>query len=216
MILREEVKLTGAGRTDTGVHAREYYAHFDLQKELSPEEREKFRYNLNGFLPPDIVIFDVLPVADTAHARFSAVARTYQYFITLKKDPFLRNYAWHQYGNYDLELMNRGAEMLKRTVDFTSFSKVDTDTKTNNCKVTEAFWKQEGDLLVFTITADRFLRNMVRAVVGTLIEIGRGKLDLDGLQRIIDGKDRSLAGESVPACGLHLVKIGYPEKIFLL
>lgn len=215
LILKEEVKLTGCGRTDAGVHAREFYAHFDFSKTLDSKVRKKLVFNLNGYLPQDIAISALLPVQVSANARYSAISRTYQYIITTVKDPFLQGYAYYIFGDLDPELMNRGARFLLNTHDFTSFSKVNTQTKTNLCRITEVHWDRVGDQLIFTIKANRFLRNMVRAIVGTLIELGRGKIDMKDLQRIIDGKDRSLAGDSVPACGLYLVKVEYPEEIFI-
>jgi len=215
VILREPVEVTGAGRTDTGVHAREFYAHFDHPAELSISERSELIYHLNGYLPDAISIQEILPVRGDAHARFSARSRTYQYFITQKKDPFQQSFSWYYPGKLDVELMNRGAEILKNNLDFTSFAKLPKETKTNICHLEYAKWEEKEHLLIFTITADRFLRNMVRAIVGTLVELGRGKIDLEDLDRIILSKDRRAAGYSVPANGLFLVSINYPEEIFL-
>jgi tRNA pseudouridine38-40 synthase len=215
LISGEPVELTGAGRTDAGVHAWDYYAHFDLEKNLGESERKKFVFQLNGFLPHDIVIYDILPVKPDANARFSAVSRTYKYIISKKKNPFLREYSFYYYGKLDVGLMNQGACILTETEDFTSFSKVDTDTKTNLCNVTHAEWTAEGDELIFTISANRFLRNMVRAIVGTLLELGRGRINLDDFRRIIESKNRSAAGGSVPARGLYLVDIEYPGDVFM-
>lgn len=215
VILREPVKVTGAGRTDAGVHASEFYAHFDHPAELSVSGRRELVYHLNGYLPDAISIREILPVKEDAHARFSARSRTYQYFITRKKDPFQQSFSWYYPGKLDTGLMNIGAEILKNNLDFTSFAKLPKETKTNICHVEYAKWEEKEDLLVFTITADRFLRNMVRAVVGTLIELGRGKISLEDIDRIILSKDRRKAGYSVPANGLFLVSINYPEEIFL-
>jgi tRNA pseudouridine38-40 synthase len=215
LILRELADVTGAGRTDAGVHAREYFAHFEIGRKLTKKEREKTLFQLNGFLPQDIAIYDLMPVRPDAHARFSATSRTYEYHITLHKDPFRREYTYHLYGDLDLRLMNRGARILLETDDFTSFSKVDTDAKTNLCKVTEAHWQRKGDELIFTISANRFLRNMVRAIVGTLLELGRHRIDLEGFKRIIESKNRSNAGGSVPARGLYLTRVVYPGEIFI-
>ncbi len=215
VILRKPVEVTGAGRTDTGVHAREFYAHFDHAAELSISERSELIYHLNGYLPDAISIREILPVKEDANARFSARSRTYQYFITKKKDPFRQAFSWYYPGKLDVEMMNRGAEILKNNLDFTSFAKLPKETKTNICHVEYAKWEEKDHLLVFTITADRFLRNMVRAVVGTLIELGREKIGMEDIDRIILSNDRSAAGYSVPANGLFLVAINYPEEIFL-
>jgi len=210
LLLREEISLTGCGRTDAGVHAREFFAHMDLSGSLVSEETKELVFKLNRFLDPDIVIFRIFPVKPLIHARFSAGSRTYRYYITRDKDPFLVNYSYHIYGPLNVPLMNEGAAFLLSVSDFTSFSKVDTDTRTNICRVTEAVWTESGHKLVFTIRADRFLRNMVRAIVGTLLELGREKISFAEFQMIIAGKNRSDAGDSVPACGLFLEKVEYP------
>jgi tRNA pseudouridine38-40 synthase len=215
MILRLPVKLTGAGRTDAGVHAREYYAHFDLPGSLSVAERKKLVFKLNSFLPDDLAIYEIIPVLAHAHARFTANSRTYTYHINTIKDPFLAGYSFFLFGHMDLDRMNAGADVLLATSDFTSFTKADSDTKTNICKVTFAKWEKQGSILIFTITADRFLRNMVRAVAGTLLDLGKGRITMDDYRIIIISKNRSDAGESVPACGLFLEKISYPEETFL-
>ncbi len=214
MMMRLPLKLTGAGRTDAGVHARQFFAHVDIPVPLSTETRQKLVYKLNGFLPPQVAVFDIIPVKADAHARFSAISRTYRYYISTVKDPFSVNHFWHYTGKLDLDLMNEGARILPEIMDFTSFSKVDTDTNTNICKVTMAGWEQNRNSLVFTITADRFLRNMVRAIVGTLLELGRHKITIPGFRQIIACNDRSEAGDSVPAQGLFLEKIVYPEEIW--
>lgn len=215
LILGEPVTLTGAGRTDAGVHAREYYAHFDLAEELDPQKRKKLIHKLNRFLPTDIVIFEILPVRPDANARYAATLRTYSYYFHTFKDPFNEKYSQFLYGKFDLNLMNSGAGLLLSVSDFTSFSKVGTDTKTNICNVSFAEWVCEENRLIFTVSADRFLRNMVRAIVGTLMDLGKGKITLHELEQIIRQKNRCDAGESVPAKGLFLEKIDYPEKIFL-
>ena len=175
------------------------------------------RGKLNGILPQDIAVHRIVPVKADAHARFDATTRTYKYYVTLNKSAFNRNYSWFLPNEPDFEMMNRAAEILMKTVDFTSFSKLHTDTRTNDCHVTEAEWEMLPDgRWVFTITADRFLRNMVRAIVGTLMEVGRGRLTIDGFQRIIDSKDRCSAGDSAPAQGLFLYKIVYPDNLFVL
>lgn len=210
LILREPVKLTGCGRTDAGVHAQEFFAHFEFLKQLDPAECQKLVYQLNGYLGSDVVIYDLFQVNPRDHARFSASARTYHYRITRKKDPFRVNFTYYYTGKLDVALMNRGAEFLLTISDFTSFSKVNTDTKTNICRVVYAAWEERGDELVFVIRADRFLRNMVRAVVGTLMSLGSGKITFDEFRQIVANKNRSDAGESVPASGLFLVSVDYP------
>ena len=213
MIVREEVMLTGCGRTDTGVHAHEYFAHMDLSQELNKIQRDKLVFKLNIYLGDDIAIQAIFLVRQNAHARFSAVRRTYKYFITRVKNPFLRNYSHYIYGPIDIDQMNRGADLIMQFSDFTSFTKVDSDSKTRICHINEAGWENDGDLLVFTISADRFLRNMVRAIVGTLLDLGAGKMSLRDLKLVIEAKNRSDAGESVPAGGLFLEHIEYPGDI---
>jgi tRNA pseudouridine38-40 synthase len=216
MMLRSPVLLTGAGRTDTGVHAEEYFAHFDLDCMLTDVDRDKLVFRLNGYLGGEIVLFEILPVKGRSHARFSATSRTYRYCVSRVPDPFRRNFTHYIYGPLDHALMNRGAALVMGYDDFTSFSKVDTDTKTNICRISHARWEMEGNELVFTITADRFLRNMVRAIAGTLLDLGAGKISLDDVKMIIESKNRSNAGDSVPARGLTLHRIVYPEEIFLV
>jgi tRNA pseudouridine38-40 synthase len=215
MMLRSPVALTGAGRTDTGVHADEFFAHFDFGQQLKVNECEKLVFRLNGFLGGEIALYRIFPVKKDAHARFSAISRTYCYCVARVPDPFRRNFTYFIYGDIDVELMNQGAALVMGYEDFTSFSKVDTDTITNNCRITHAHWETEGTELVFTITADRFLRNMVRAIVGTLLQLGTGKITLEELKAIIESKNRSNAGDSVPGKGLMLHRIVYPEKIFV-
>lgn len=205
--------VVGAGRTDTGVHAREFYAHFDYDFILKGKELEKKTYKLNGFLPRDIMVNDIFEVRGDLHSRFDAVSRTYEYIINQVKDPFLNDFSWYVSGQLDVDLMNEGAQILLEYTDFTSFSKLHSQVKTNNCQLMEARWENRGHLLVFTIKADRFLRNMVRAIVGTLVDLGRGKITLEELRGIIDAKDRSEAGLSVPALGLYLVNIEYAEEL---
>lgn len=213
LMLRIPVRLTGAGRTDTGVHASEFYAHFDSPVPLVPRKPENLVHKLNSYLNGDIAVYEIFPVKPDFHARFSALSRTYKYFTSSRKDPFREGLVMPMPGLLDVAQMNLGAERIMNTRDFTSFSKVDTDTKTNLCRVTHARWEWEGRELVFTISADRFLRNMVRAIVGTLLKIGRGKLSLEALDEIIASLDRSKAGMSAPACGLHLTGIKYPEDL---
>lgn len=205
-LLRQPMEVVGAGRTDTGVHARKMVAHFDYG-EL---DCSQLVYKLNKILPRDIAVQKVELVADDMHARFSAKSRTYNYFVHLSKDPFRRAYSWQVYGEPDFDLMNRAAEVLMEYRDFTSFSKLNTDTKTNDCTITEAHWDRVGDgQWCFTISANRFLRNMVRAIVGTLLEVGRGRMTIEQLRQVIEAKDRCRAGDSVPGNALFLVEVEY-------
>jgi len=215
VVLSETIKLTGCGRTDTGVHAKDFYAHFDCAQEDLTSNENKWLYKFNAVLPADIVIHKIIKVDSEANARFDAVSRTYNYIITKTKNPFLINTAYWNHTAFDIEKMNAAAASLFEYLDFSSFSKSKTKTLTNNCKIKEAYWKQEGDLLIFTITADRFLRNMVRAIVGTLLEVGVNKITVDEFKQIIESKNRSNAGASVPACGLFLTKVEYPETVLI-
>lgn len=206
-LMRNPMEVVGAGRTDTGVHARKMIAHFDHDEVL---DCPQLVYKLNKLLPRDIAVQHVEPVADDMHARFSAKSRTYHYYVHLDKNPFLRSYSWQVYGNPDFELMNRAARVLMEYKDFTSFSKVNTDAKTNDCTITEARWDRVGeDQWRFTVTANRFLRNMVRAIVGTLMEVGRGRMTIEQLRSVIEAKDRCRAGDSVPGNALFLVEVLY-------
>ncbi|MBC8316027.1 MAG: tRNA pseudouridine(38-40) synthase TruA [Bacteroidetes bacterium] len=211
MMLRETVSATGCGRTDSGVHAKEFFAHFEIDQEISVKACKDLVFRLNNYLDVDLVIYNIFHVKPRIHARFSAQARTYQYVITRIKNPFISRYSHFHYGPVDLELMNKGAEFLLSESDFTSFSKVHTETKTNICRVTYAKWEEDGDNLVFTIRADRFLRNMVRAIVGTLLDLGMKKITFDDFRTIIASKNRCDAGESVPAYGLFLIRVDYPD-----
>jgi tRNA pseudouridine38-40 synthase len=196
----------GAGRTDTGVHAKEMFAHFDYTPTL---EIESTLHKLNSYLPKDIAIYDIIPVHQDAHARFDAKKRTYQYHISSVKDVFSQEECWYYHQNLEVELMNQAAKILLSHTDFQCFSKVNTDVNTFNCTIYEAYWKQENNQLIFTISADRFLRNMVRAIVGTLVNVGLHKITLADFNSIIENKNRSEAGFSVPAQGLFLTKIEY-------
>lgn len=212
-ILREKIEITGAGRTDTGVHASYFMAHFNsILANLDVDDQ--LVYKLNGILPKDIAVCKLFRVNAEAHARFDATSRTYHYFIHLQKDPFLLESSWYYPFSVDLDLMNKAATLLLNYKDFTSFSKLHTDVKTNNCAISEAFWTQDDYKLKFTITADRFLRNMVRAIVGTLMDVGKGKITIKEFTQIIENKNRSGAGLSVPAQGLFLTNITYPDRIF--
>ena len=211
LLLRTPVKITGAGRTDTGVHARQMFAHFDTEKPINPLD---LTYKLNSFLPADIAIYKIHPVKDEAHARFDAVARSYQYFINRHKNPFLTEISWYLTKDLDVDLMNQAAKILIQYKDFKSFSKTHTDVKTYLCNVQQAEWQIVDNQLIFNITANRFLRNMVRAIVGTLVNVGLHKISLDELIQIIESSNRSKAGFSVPAKGLFLTEIIYPLQIF--
>lgn len=207
-VLRSPVHIVGAGRTDTGVNARVMYAHFDVDTPLL--DRGRLLASLNRLVGHDIAVHRIFPVADTAHARFDAISRTYRYFVTFRKTPFFYPFSWFCPNGLDLEKMNEAAAVLIGTADFTSFAKLHSDAKTNICNVTEAVWTMEGDdTAVFTITADRFLRNMVRAVVGTLVDVGRGKMTVDEFRDIIKRKDRCAAGESMPGEALFLWDVKY-------
>jgi tRNA pseudouridine38-40 synthase len=210
-VLKEKIALTGAGRTDTGVHASFFVAHFDAANQ--DLDSDKIIYNLNSMLPADIAVQSIYKVRADANARFDALYRTYKYYLSKRKDPFTRFYAEKESRSPDLAKMNEVAALLMRYEDFTSFSRLGTDVKTNNCKIFEAQWTDEGKKLVFNIKADRFLRNMVRAIVGTLLEVGFGKLTVKEFCRIIEMKDRRAAGASVPAKGLLLSDIGYPDDL---
>jgi len=213
MLLRSECYCVGCGRTDTGVHASCFMVHFDTDAVF---DYEALCYKLNQVLPRSVAVYKIYPVHYQAHSRFSALSRSYKYTIMSRKNPFLWDTAWLYQNELDIEKMNEAALILFRYEDFTSFSKLHTDTKTNNCSIYEAEWQRKGDSLVFSISADRFLRNMVRAVVGTLLEVGRGKMTLEEFEDVIKAKDRSSAGFSVPAQGLSLVNVSYPEWIYEL
>jgi tRNA pseudouridine38-40 synthase len=224
--LRESIEITGAGRTDTGVHAAYYVAHFDTTAEIA--DGEDFLYHLNSMLPPDIALKSVTRVADDAHARFDAVEREYTYYILPCKNPFRADTAWRYTVPLDVDAMNRAAEWLIKYDDFTSFAKLNSNNKTNICHITLASWEcDEGrwfpscggvarsagvvycEELVFKIRADRFLRNMVRAIVGTLVDVGRSKIGPERFREIIEARDLSLASGGAPAHGLFLTDIKY-------
>lgn len=214
LVLAEEIRVTGCGRTDTGVHARVYYAHFDTGRSGLAED-PGFLFRINGKLPADISVHEIRAVIPDAHARFTAVSRTYNYYILRRKDVFQREFAHFVYGELNTDAMQKASNILTEYTDFTSFSKVDTDVRTNDCRITEASWEITETRLVFTISADRFLRNMVRAIVGTLLDVGFGKISPEEVQRIIDSKNRSNAGASAPAKGLFLTDVVYPPEIFI-
>ena len=208
ILVNKPVETVGAGRTDSGVHAKYFVAHFDIDKELI--NLPKLIYKLNNFLHEDIFVMGIHPVSNNAHARYSALSRTYKYYISTQKDVFRKDLSWLLFSNLEIEALNAGASEILKYSDFTSFSKLHSDVKTNTCKIHFSQWTQEKHMLIYTITADRFLRNMVRSIVGTLIRIGKGKLSIDDFKDIINSKDRSKAGESAPAQGLFLHDIKYP------
>lgn len=206
---RQEVVSLGCGRTDAGVHATQFYAHFDLT-DISPKQVAHAVKGINALLPYSIAIHRVFEVANDAHARFDATARQYKYYLHFNKDPFKLDRSWLYKGKLDLDKMNLAAQVLLKHNDFSCFSKSNTQTFTNNCKIAFAKVEAQQDGLVFTIKADRFLRNMVRAIMGTLVMVGRGDIEVQDVEEIIASKNRSKAGQSVPACGLYLVAIEYP------
>ena len=209
-ILRTKIKLMGAGRTDAGVHAKQLFAHFDYQKINSVDD---LIFKLNSFLANDISVQNLFQVNDDVHARFSALEREYQYIVSLEKNPFTKDFSYQIYHKPNIDLMNQAANELLKYKDFQCFSRSNSDVKTYYCDVKIASWKSLGNQLVFTIKADRFLRNMVRAIVGTLLDVGFEKTSLSEFQEIIKSKDRSKAGTSAPAKGLFLNKVIYPEQI---
>lgn len=231
-VLRQPIETLGCGRTDSGVHAKQLFAHFDaaqqpivhgsliIDESLSVEQEKKpstMNYEpstllrgINALLPFDISAKRLIPVHPDAHARFDATSRSYEYHAHFEKDPFRHNFSWQLRDRPDVELMNQAAKIIMEYTDFSCFSKSNTQVKTNNCKITRAEWVWDGDGIIFHITADRFLRNMVRAIVGTLMMVGRKEIAPEGVRQIIDSKNRSNAGTSVPACGLYLTAIKYP------
>ena len=211
LLLQKPIEVVGAGRTDAGVHARQLFAHFDVEEKLV---REEMIFKLNSVLPIDIAVKGLFEVEKEAHARFDALSRSYEYHIVKSKDPFSYGAAYWVKRELDLESMDRAAALLLEHTNFKSFSRSRTDVHTYNCKIESAYWEQKKEGLVFHIKADRFLRNMVRAVVGTLLEVGLGKMKAEAIHGIIESESRSEAGTSVPAHGLYLTKIEYPKKIF--
>lgn len=209
-ILKTDIELVGAGRTDSGVHAKQMFAHFDFDQEI---DIPYLSHKLNSFLPKDIAILNIHKVHDEAHARFDATKRTYEYHIHTKKDAFESDDSWYNQNELNIDKMNDACKILFNYIDFECFSKVHTDVNTFNCKIFEANWKQNDNRFVFTISADRFLRNMVRAIVGTMVNIGLEKVSLPDFIQIIESKDRSKAGFSVPAHGLYLTKVEYPYLV---
>lgn len=210
-LLYQNIETVGCGRTDTGVHATNYYAHFDA-KEIN--DIPQLIYKLNKFLSKDIAVYKIFKVKKNANARFDAINRTYNYYITKRKDPFLTDSAYYYYGNLDVEMMNKAAEILLTYNDFEAFSKSNTQVNNYICYISYAKWTENNDILNFEITANRFLRNMVRAIVGTMLEVGKGNMNLEEFKHVIESKNRSKAGFSVPAHALFLSNINYPHFIF--
>jgi tRNA pseudouridine38-40 synthase len=206
-ILREPIETLGCGRTDTGVHAKQFFAHFDTESEVA--DKTGFLRSLNALLPHDIAVSDIFAVAPDAHARFDATLRSYEYHIHFNKDPFKHGYSWLLRDEPDLDLMNEAANIIMGYIDFSCFSKSNTQVKTNNCKISKAEWVKTDSGIAFHISADRFLRNMVRAIVGTLIQVGKKEIEPADVHAIIRSKNRSKAGTSVPACGLYLTEVVY-------
>ena len=203
---KKDIEIMGAGRTDSGVHASQMFAHFDFENEI---DSQTILHKLNSFLRKDIAVSNIILVDENAHARFDATQRTYEYKINSSKNVFLDELSWYYNKELNVNAMNESAELLLKFIDFQCFSKVHTDVNTFNCNISQAFWKTENDQLIFTISADRFLRNMVRSIVGTLVYVGLGKISKADFQAIIESKDRKKAGFSVPAHGLYLTKIKY-------
>ena len=214
LILGEKITATGAGRTDAGVHAAMFCIHFDsLKNDIDLDNKLIFR--LNEFLPTDIAVKSIRKVIPEANARFSAISRTYKYYILKIKNPFRQLWSWHINYPLNVPLMNTACSILKEYSDFTSFSKLHSDAKTNICKISSAEWIEDDNEIVFSIIANRFLRNMVRAIAGTMVDLGAGKINIEDFKRIIEEKDRCKAGKSAPAKGLFLSDINYPDDIFL-
>lgn len=216
MLLRNKTAVTGAGRTDTGVHARNFYAHFDHPASLDNSELQDLSYRMNRILPPSVVVFEIFPVAGEIHARFSAVSRTYRYYISRRKNPFLTDFSWRYEGGLDTDAMKHIASLLPGYTEFDCFAKKGSNPGSTVCHISESFFIEEPGLLIYHIRANRFLRNMVRAITGTLVEVGKGNMDEAAFRSLLDGGTRSDAGESVPPQGLFLEDIEYPEGYRLI
>ena len=212
ILFRKPLSIVGAGRTDAGVHAHQLFAHVDIDDHIDKD----LTFRLNKLLPKEIAVRNIIPVTQDAHARFDAVSRSYRYNLTTQKNPFLQKRSYHFAKPIDVELMNQAAKILIDHKDFKCFSKSKTDVKTYICDIQHAHWQQDGCELVFFIQANRFLRNMVRAIVGTLIEVGLRKISISDFEAILASRDRSQAGYSVPAHGLYLEKVSYPKHIFAI
>lgn len=212
-LLGSEINIVGAGRTDTGVHASHFVAHFDSSLKIA--NPGQFLFKINRFGLKGIRIDKIQEVHNDLHARFDAVSRTYHYLVSETISPFMADFSWYQYRKLDIAAMNDASAILKTYDDFTSFARLHTDTRTNNCRIIDAGWKDTGEILVFRITADRFLRNMVRAIVGTMADLGAGKIGIDDFKSIIESKDRSNAGQSAPPEGLFLSHVEYRKEDFI-
>lgn len=210
ILLKKRIELTGSSRTDAGVHAYQNYFHFDIENELS----SKLLYNLNAILPADIAVKSILKAEDHAHCRFDAISREYKYFIYKKKDPFLTDKAFYFPYTLDIEVMKMASGVIREYSDFTSFSKKNTQVKTFECEIKESKWLMEGDCLIYNVVANRFLRGMVRAMTATMLKLGRGKLDMKDFRGIIEAKDSTRANFAVPAHGLFLINVTYPDRYF--
>jgi tRNA pseudouridine38-40 synthase len=213
LLLKQEISVLGCGRTDAGVHASQFFFHFDLEEKI---DKRKLKFKLNSFLPKDIAIFQVIRVQEDAHARFTAISRSYQYRISLVKNVFETDLSLQMpQSHLDVDSMNKAALLLMDYIDFKCFSKSKTDVKTFDCLISEAYWHKEGDQLTFHISANRFLRNMVRAIVGTLLEVGKNRMSIHEFKDVIESRDRTKAGASAKAKGLYLTKVSYPKEIFI-
>jgi len=216
MLLKEKIEVVGCGRTDTGVNARNFIAHFNSHCPDLISNKKHWIYKFNTVLPSSVSVNDIRKVKEDAHARYTAEQRTYYYFLHQKKNPFIENFSWYVYGQLDFELMNKAAAELLNYEDFSSFSKSNTQVKTNICKISKAVWQKCGeDQWRFTISADRFLRGMVRAIAGTLVQVGKERISISDFKKIIEAKDRKVAGENAPAHALFLTGIKYPKEIFI-
>ena len=213
-MLGEDIQVTGAGRTDTGVHAKEYYAHFNSLKNNLHLDLQ-FLFRLNSFLPQDIAVSEIIKTTEDAHARFDAISRTYNYFITKIKDPFLQKYFHFVYGSLNIDSMNNAAGMIRNYNDFTSFSKIHANNKNSICKISECEWIEKENQLIFKITSDRFLRGMVRLITGTMIQVGLNKMTLSRFKDILESQSHGSTSFSMPPCGLFLTEIKYPDQIFI-
>ena len=208
-LLGDKIQVMGAGRTDAGVHAIQMFAHFDSEVFF---DEKNLKIRLNRFLPFDIVVHNIFQVSEDVSSRFDALSRTYTYHVIMRKNPFIEH-AYLLHKEPDIDSMNLACKYILGKHDFTSFSKVNTQTSTNNCDVMFAQWEEIGNELIFTIRSNRFLRNMVRSIVGTLLDVGSGKISVDRVKEIINSRDRCLAGKSVPAYGLFLTKVEYPRDL---
>lgn len=211
LILRQPIETMGSGRTDTGVHARQQYLHFDTAEVL---DRKDLLKRLNSILPKDIAVYNLREVYPDAHARFSATARSYSYYISLRKNPFEEGLSWQCFSKLNVHEMNEASKILLTYRDFECFSRVKTAVKSFECEIKEAFWEQKEQHLIFHIMANRFLRGMVRSIVGTLVQVGEGRLDLKGFRDVIESKNRGRAGISAPSHGLYLCSVAYSENIY--